>query len=116
MNTAPASPHSQNSERVHRAPSGWVMLLIVLALGATAIWLLINGARHASAPQVLAALPLLFAAVIMSGGFFTLQPNEARVLLLFGAYKGTVRDSGFFFTNPFNKKLKISLRARNLNG
>jgi regulator of protease activity HflC (stomatin/prohibitin superfamily) len=52
----------------------------------------------------------------MCGGFFTLQPNEAAVLLLFGAYKGSVRDSGFFFKNPFNKRLKISLRARNLNG
>ena len=38
------------------------------------------------------------------------------MLILFGGYRGTVRDSGFFFTNPFNKKFKISLRARNLNG
>jgi regulator of protease activity HflC (stomatin/prohibitin superfamily) len=46
-------------------------------------------------------------------GFFTLQPNEARVILLFGDYKGTVRDSGFHWTNPFNRKIRISLRARN---
>jgi regulator of protease activity HflC (stomatin/prohibitin superfamily) len=50
------------------------------------------------------------------GGFFTLQPNEARVLVLFGAYQGSVRTSGFHWTNPFNKKLRVSLRARNLNG
>ena len=49
-------------------------------------------------------------------GFFTLQPNEARVLILFGAYKGTVRSSGFFWTNPFMSKKRISLRSRNLNG
>ncbi len=49
-------------------------------------------------------------------GFFTLQPNEARVLILFGAYKGTVRSSGFFWTNPFMLKKRISLRSRNLNG
>jgi regulator of protease activity HflC (stomatin/prohibitin superfamily) len=49
-------------------------------------------------------------------GFMTLQPNEARVLILFGAYKGTVRRSGFHWTNPFYSKKKISLRMRNLNG
>jgi len=49
-------------------------------------------------------------------GFFTLQPNEARVLILFGAYRGTVRASGFFWTNPFMSKKRISLRSRNLNG
>ena len=48
------------------------------------------------------------------GGHFTLQPNEARVLILFGAYRGTVRDSGFHWTNPFNTKRRISLRVRNL--
>ena len=59
---------------------------------------------------------LLVVAIIACSGFFALQPNEAAVLILFGAYRGTVRDSGFFWTNPFNKKVKISLRARNLNG
>jgi len=49
-------------------------------------------------------------------GFFTLQPNEARVLVLFGSYKGTVRTSGFHWTNPFNSKLAMSLRSKNLNG
>ncbi len=54
--------------------------------------------------------------VISWAGFFTLQPNEARVLILFGAYKGTIRRSGFHWTNPFYTKKKISLRMRNLNG
>ncbi|MBI4576482.1 MAG: SPFH domain-containing protein, partial [Planctomycetes bacterium] len=48
-------------------------------------------------------------------GHFTLQPNEGRVLVLFGAYRGTVRESGFHWTNPFNSKLRVSLRARNMN-
>jgi hypothetical protein len=61
--------------------------------------------------------PLLFiASVFMLGGYFTLQPNEARLLILFGAYKGTVRRSGFFWVNPFYTKFtKMSLRAYNLN-
>jgi regulator of protease activity HflC (stomatin/prohibitin superfamily) len=49
-------------------------------------------------------------------GYFTLQPNEARVLILFGDYRGTARRSGFHWTNPFFTKKKISLRMRNLNG
>jgi regulator of protease activity HflC (stomatin/prohibitin superfamily) len=53
---------------------------------------------------------------IFTGGFFTLQPNEAAVLILFGEYKVTVRKSGWHFANPFFTKKKISLRSRNLNG
>ena len=49
-------------------------------------------------------------------GFFTLQPNMAAVLTLFGKYKGTVRKSGFHWANPLLLKNKISVRARNLNG
>ncbi len=53
--------------------------------------------------------------MILMGGFFTLQPNEAAVLLLFGAYKGSVRQSGFHWANPFFQKMKVSLRTRNFN-
>jgi regulator of protease activity HflC (stomatin/prohibitin superfamily) len=65
---------------------------------------------------VIAGLIALIAGLISCAGFFALQPNEARVLILFGAYKGTVRRSGFHWTNPFYAKKKISLRMRNLNG
>jgi len=64
-------------------------------------------------PGILLAIALEFLFVLWCFGFFTLQPNEARVLLLFGSYQGTVRESGFHWTNPFNRKLPISLRARN---
>lgn len=65
---------------------------------------------------VIAAVVVFVIDLICTGGFFSLQPNEAAVLILFGAYRGTVRDSGFFWTNPFIKKVRVSLRARNLNG
>ena len=52
---------------------------------------------------------------LLAFGYFTLQPNEARVLILFGAYKGTERRSGFHWTNPFYTKRRISLRSWNLN-
>jgi hypothetical protein len=49
-------------------------------------------------------------------GFFTLQPKEAAVLTLFGAYRGTVKESGLRWTNPFFSRNKISVRTRNLTG
>ena len=64
-------------------------------------------------PGILLPILMEFLFVLTCFGFFTLQPNEARVLLLFGSYQGTVRESGFHWTNPFNRKLPISLRARN---
>jgi regulator of protease activity HflC (stomatin/prohibitin superfamily) len=54
--------------------------------------------------------------VFLSAGFFTLQPNEGRVLILFGAYRGTVREAGWHWTHTLNTKKRISLRAKNLNG
>ncbi len=66
-------------------------------------------------PLVGTSLAVLVWFVLMCG-FFTLQPNIAAVLVLFGKYVGTVRASGFHWANPFYSKHKISLRARNLNG
>jgi hypothetical protein len=117
MNTPSSSTQVRSQERVVQAGSGWLMLVVNLALYVGAIATLIYGIRaHAGPIAPIAALGMLLAGVLISCGFFTLQPNEAAVLILFGRYQGTVRDSGFFFTNPFNKKVKISQRARNLNG
>ncbi len=101
--------------------SGWPLLLatILLKLGGLtlivwAIWL----ANHdqSSGGMLIPGLGALLLSVIAWAGFFTLQPNEGRVLMLFGAYKGTIRRSGFHWTNPFYTKKKISLRMRNHNG
>jgi regulator of protease activity HflC (stomatin/prohibitin superfamily) len=101
-----------------RAANGWLLLFVTIVLYAVALWALI--ARIETGREVgwlqLGAVGVLVLAIAGSCGFFTLQPNEAAVLILFGAYRGTVRTSGFFWTNPFNKRVKLSLRARNLNG
>jgi regulator of protease activity HflC (stomatin/prohibitin superfamily) len=115
MNTAAPSRPSQNVERVVRPTSGWLALFVMLALFVAAPVLAIS-ARNLGGGMVLLAAVALLAAIVLACGLFTLQPNEGAVLVLFGAYRGTVRESGFFFTNPFNRKLRISLRARNLNG
>ena len=100
--------------------SGWQMLPMNLAMliggFAATIFVIILAANFAEgfAWFLFATILTMIAGVISSCGHFTLQPNEARVLILFGAYQGTVRESGFFWTNPFMTKLTISLRARNM--
>lgn len=58
---------------------------------------------------------LLIVNSIMWGGFMQIEPNEARVMIFFGEYEGTVKDNGFFWVNPFYTKKKLTLRARNLD-
>ncbi|SRR5581483_1830707 len=109
-----------NQERPVATISGWGMLgLVFIMLGgglALLIHTLTNLESHPPAERIVAALALIILGFIAMGGFFTLQPNEACALVLFGAYRGTERRDGFHWTNPFNRKMKVSLRARNLNG
>ncbi|MBR9831972.1 SPFH domain-containing protein [bacterium] len=60
-------------------------------------------------------LGLLVVILFIAPGFFTVNPNGSKVLVLFGAYKGTVRENGFHWANPFYSKQRISLRARNFD-
>lgn len=60
-----------------------------------------------------AVLFLVF--LFMLPGFFVVQPNQSRVLIFFGEYRGTVKKNGFFWVNPFFSKKKISLRAHNFD-
>jgi regulator of protease activity HflC (stomatin/prohibitin superfamily) len=98
--------------------SGWTILLLVFV---TALGSLLLLAATMLVAQLSALLPIaaavsilgLLAACIALAGFIAVPPNEARVLLLFGDYKGTVFHSGFYWVNPFLSKKKISLRIRN---
>jgi regulator of protease activity HflC (stomatin/prohibitin superfamily) len=91
-------------------------LLIVIVFLAIALVCLLGGAENRSVLLLVLGVALGFGSFVMVSGFFTLQPNEAVVFTLFGAYRGTSRQNGFLWANPFFRKLKISLRARNLNG
>jgi regulator of protease activity HflC (stomatin/prohibitin superfamily) len=97
-----------NRERIVRVLNGWPMLpaVIGMLIGSIALFIysLVGGIEGRGEPYWGALVPaiLIFpASITMIFGFFTLQPNEARVLILFGAYKGTVRASGFHWGNPF---------------
>jgi regulator of protease activity HflC (stomatin/prohibitin superfamily) len=87
-----------SKERVVRVMNGWVVLLPLIAIVAADIAYLANG--RPENVELLASLVILGLGLFAFVGFFSLQPNEARVLTLFGAYKGTVRLSGFWWGNP----------------
>ena len=88
------------------------LLMLLLALNAYLIyWMAIN-----EAPEYLwFEIPLFIITMIFPAGIFVVQPNEARVLVLFGKYIGSVRESGFHYANPFAVKRHVSLRIRNFN-
>jgi regulator of protease activity HflC (stomatin/prohibitin superfamily) len=88
------------SERIVSTMNGWGMLVINIALLIAAACMLALAPQDAGPIRLIGALGALIG-LIMLGGYFTLQPNQARVLILFGAYKGTVRSSGFHWANPF---------------
>ncbi|NBX57542.1 MAG: SPFH domain-containing protein [Gammaproteobacteria bacterium] len=100
--------------------NGWLALPLVLMMLVVGIAACIGGEVDDSPGLFGIGIALIVAFFVSFAGFFTLQPNEARALLLFGDYKGTVRKEGFHFGNPFysnnNSRMKISLRSRNLNG
>jgi regulator of protease activity HflC (stomatin/prohibitin superfamily) len=104
-------------ERRVAALSGAIGLTIALLLGGLAVYLFV-GAVQSGRPLLLATtvLPLLLVTALCAAGLFTVQPNQAVVLILFGSYVGTVRDSGWWWTNPFNTRRRLSLRVRSLNG
>jgi len=105
-----------NRERPIGTVPGIPMLAALLILLALAVSQFIRSARADAVGPALVGGILVVSALVTLCGFFTLQPNEGRVLILFGDYRGTVRQSGFHWTNPFITKPRISLRARNLNG
>jgi regulator of protease activity HflC (stomatin/prohibitin superfamily) len=140
-------------EQVVRVQNGWAMLILLIAAlladNGLMVFSIKDGVETTGEPHggllaiAIVALPII---VVLMTGFFTLQPNQARVLVLFGAYKGTVRTPGFHWGNPFYSngpqqaaswranlvaakaganstagqrplgRNKISLRARTLNG
>lgn len=116
MNTTTPIPHSVSRERPAQAASGWLLLFVEFILIPLVLYALFAGVRGESVFLGFVGMGLAILAALIGAGFFTLQPNESAVLLLFGRYCGTVRASGFHWRNPFMKVRVISLRARNLNG
>ncbi|MBU0742504.1 SPFH domain-containing protein [bacterium] len=105
-----------HKEKSLSVASGWLFLPLLILLMGGAIWLFVNAIATETVWKLIVAIVAFVADIILLVGFFVVNPNEAAALLLFGDYKGTVKQNGFCWANPFMTKLKISLRARNLNG
>ena len=100
-------------EKAFRAPSGWVALPVIL-LGTLALDVTFQRVVEATLEaRIITQIPFLLLLIFLLAGLFVVNPNEGRVLLLFGRYKGTVKDQGLHWANPLLTKRRISLRVRN---
>ena len=93
---------------------GLIMVLLVLAASVYS-FVLLGNSEEFNAWLLVAGIVLFIADIILACGFIMLEPNEARVLVFFGEYRGTFYKTGFWWVNPFMSAKKLSLRARNLN-
>jgi regulator of protease activity HflC (stomatin/prohibitin superfamily) len=100
-------------ERVRPTVSGFLVLAVVLVVFLTAGFGFRRAAMAQDAQSVLAWVAVMVVALIVAKGVFVLNPNEGKVLQLFGAYRGTARTPGLRWANPFYTKHRISLRVRN---
>jgi len=96
--------------------SGYGMLLVGVVLLVLAVGSLLRGIRTDNGIFVIPLILFLLGGIFTLAGLFIVNPNDSRVLVLFGTYKGTVKRNGFCWANPFYTKKRITLRARNLNG
>lgn len=95
-------------EKIIVPANGYLMLFIFLA----AFFGTIATAVFTKNPEF---LPILVPVLFIAPGFIMVNPNNSRVLLLFGKYVGTVKQNGFYWVNPFYTKKKVSLRASNFD-
>ncbi len=95
-------------EKVFKPMPGYLALVAILLLIGLPVWAIV-------VHQVFWPVVFIVLAVFGLPGITVVNPNESKVLILFGAYKGTIKENGFWWTNPFFVKKNISLRARNLD-
>ena len=95
--------------------NGFLMLFVTLVLIFGSIAMGIWGGIEEVPAAIVLAVVVFITGLVFCGGFLLLEPNEARVLLFFGKYKGTFTRTGYFWVHPFLTAKKLSLRARNLD-
>lgn len=102
-------------EKTAKKLNGFFLLFLVIAGFIFEAYLLVQGIKTENDSVLWIFVPLLIILFISFGGFTVIQPNDSRVLILFGKYIGTIRESGFWWVNPFTEKKKVSLRIHNFN-
>ncbi|MEP7062498.1 MAG: SPFH domain-containing protein [Betaproteobacteria bacterium] len=118
MSTPAYRSSGMHTERPATTYNGFVALVIGLALLVAGAWGFIGVALHGAMTwlSVTIDVVLALAGLLVLAGLYTLQPNEAAIMQLFGAYRGSNRVPGLRATNPFYTRRRMSVRARNLNG
>jgi regulator of protease activity HflC (stomatin/prohibitin superfamily) len=101
------------SEKVLRPVPGLPMAFALLVVTGFAGWQFYQAAQAESGRGAAIAIGLFVLVILTLPGLLMNQPNEAKVLTLFGRYAGTVKEAGFWWVNPFTVKKRISLRTRN---
>jgi regulator of protease activity HflC (stomatin/prohibitin superfamily) len=104
------------SEKKAVSLPGLPLLAAVILVGVVTVTAFVVGIEGDDARLLLPAVGAFIATVLTATGFFVNAPNEAKVLVVFGTYTGTVREAGFWWANPFAQKRKISLKVRNFSG
>lgn len=113
---APARPPAVQSNEVDTwTVPGLPMIFLGLALLGGSIYSLVVAERDLAPAGFFLALALFLGAGASFGGLFIVQPNQSMVVVLFGRYKGTVRTTGLWWTNPFTLRRSLSLRVRTLD-
>ena len=100
-------------ERAYNGLPGLPVLLVILLAQAFSLWMLVANIREESAPEIIVAAIAIAVLTFLLAGLFMVNPNEGKVLQLFGEYKGTAKQEGLRWANPFLTKKKVSLRVRN---
>jgi regulator of protease activity HflC (stomatin/prohibitin superfamily) len=96
--------------------NGWIMVVVDLAVFAfCGRYLVAHSTRAGMTPGLALAIVGIVLAFMTFGGFFLIHPNESKVFTFLGKYVGSARTAGFFWTNPFAVKKKVTLRIFNFN-
>ena len=108
----------ENKEFIYKGArlNGFLAILVNLFFIALAIYLTAMAQKSGGSSLLMTVAIFSFIwSLVMLGGYFSQEPNEVRVMVFFGKYKGTFKDTGFFWVNPFLSKKRLSLRARNID-
>ena len=108
----------ENKEFIYKGArfNGFLAMLINIFFIALAIYLTAMAQKSGGSSLLMTVAIFGFIwSLVMLGGYFSQEPNEVRVMVFFGKYKGTFKDTGFFWVNPFLSKKRLSLRARNID-
>lgn len=100
-------------EKHARAASGWLMLFVLGALFILSFYALVVSAQAKDKPMALVWIFVLAVDVFLLTGFIVVDPNDSKVVLLFGKYLGSIKEPGFWWMNPLCGKKRVSLRVRN---